>query len=61
VTAVDTAQPASRRLIHVDDVEHFLTLGMGAQWIAGRLGVRVDSVRSAMRRQGRDDLAERLR
>jgi hypothetical protein len=55
VQEVRMTTPKQRRgpRIHLDDVEHFLGFGWSIERIAARLGVQVDSIQQAQRREAR--------
>lgn len=52
-------RPLSRRDVVVIETEHLLAAGESPWQIASRLGLQLDSLRTALVRAGRPDLAER--
>lgn len=54
------ASRATRRHWHPEDVEFLLDDGLHPAIVAKRVGVRLDTLTLTLRRDGRDDLADRL-
>jgi IS30 family transposase len=56
---VSTQQKRGR--VYLDDVDHLLSFGLSLETIAQRLGVRVESIRQALRRREKREASDQAR